>query len=126
MTETICCTIEGEEREVTLTRPGGFEYLTIALSAPAKVMEGEFDEEVLEWCRRVVRAVSDLDEEELDSVPPTEINKLICASAQVFAGDEVDIPEEIQNQDYKYDTGNPFEGMFDMDEDGFVDTDEWR
>lgn len=122
-TATIYCTVEGKEREVALEQPRGFDALKLMMSTPPSVLEGDMDEEALPWLEDMVEIVSDLSQEELEKMPGMELNRVIAASVQVFAGQEVDIPSELQREDR--DTGGEFEGLFDFDENGYVDTDDW-
>lgn len=127
MKETIYCTINGERREVTLTQPTGFTYMELAMAAPFSLSEGELDEEGVKWLKKVVEEVCDLPRAEVEQVPPREMNRLICASAQVFAGEEVNLPSgNDEEDDYRYEPPSNFEGLFDTDENGYVDTDDWR
>jgi len=124
---TIEVDVDGEPTEVTLSQPQGIEFMHIVATMPDSFSEMgpeiDLDSDDVDWLQALLEVTTDLSRREIQSgISVEDLNKLIGASAEVFAGEEPSTPSDsfrIERSE------GPFEA-FELDSDGSVDTDEWR
>ncbi|MFB6236909.1 MAG: hypothetical protein ABEH81_00860 [Halopenitus sp.] len=75
MARTIQVRVDGEEREVRISAPSGFKYAHFLLELPSNIRAVDY--EILNWTEDVALASTQLTEEELNQIDPSQINFFI-------------------------------------------------
>lgn len=124
---TITVEVAGEETEVTLTRPMGLEYMHTVATMPAHFSQtmadgnGSMSGQDAKWLSVLAQRTADLTDEELNQIAPDDTPYFIESCVHVLVGNA----PKSRSSDYQIDTSDPF-GDMDLNDDGSVDTDEWR
>lgn len=131
MTEITLYPLEDEPVTISVDELSDVERLHISSDMPyslKQAAEGDNPEltyESVDFFLSIIVERTEISWEFVDQLPMSEITRLVSVSAQLYAGEDLDVPpstySDSSSSDYRVDSDNTIDFS-----DGSVDLDDWR